>query len=228
VAKRGTIAALAIAAVAAFAITSKKSKKKTEDDVRAGEDDWGVPDSYELTDSGTYVGLTGQAQYRIYEDPEGYFAFEWRADEKDGGGNGYPTQDEAGDALWDELEDQFGPEQHPETGEPPVMPEEERPPEPEPDPEIPAPPEPAGKDDWGISTANELVDTGQFRGQKAEAIWRIYAEPAGTFLYSWKSQIGGGAKKGFATQEDAGNAAFDHMAKLGPYRSFRTQGVGDP
>lgn len=224
-AKKGRLALLAVAAVGLVAVvaTSKKNGKKADDDdKRPGEDDWGVPDTYKMIDSGTYVGLTDQAQWRIYEDPEGYFAFEWRAEEKDGGGSGFPDQNEAGDALWLELQDKFGPEQMPDsgeqipdTGEPLPMPEEERPEEEPDEPEEALPPT-STKDDWGVSTTATVVDEGTYVGEKAEASWRIYESSNGLFFYVYRSPIGGGGKRNFESQQLAGDKLFGHMErKLG-------------
>jgi hypothetical protein len=200
-----------LGAIAAIAMTKKKRDVRVEDEDVTGEDDWGISENNTLADSGTYVGQLGEARWRIYEDPEGYFLFEWRTAEKDGGGSGFPEQDEAGEALWAELQHELGPEVHPETGEPlSEIPEDEPEPEPPDDPTI-------RKDDWGITTTNHVVDTDLYEGRKALAEWRIYETPAGSFFYVYRSPAGGGGKRDFATQDAAGEALFAELEReLGP------------
>jgi hypothetical protein len=205
----GFLLLVGLGALVAVAMTKKRNGAPEDGEV-TGEDDWGISERNTLADSGTYVGQLGGANWRIYEDPEGYFLFEWRTEEKDGGGSGFPDQDEAGEALWAELQHELGPEGPPEMGEPLREPGEE---------EEPGAPtgEPVRKDDWGISTTNVVVDADLYEGQRAVAEWRIYANPAGTFFYVYRSPAGGGGKKGFGTQDEAGEALFAELGReLGP------------
>jgi hypothetical protein len=208
----GFLLLIGLGAIAAVVMTKKRNGAIAENGEVTGEDDWGVSERNTLADSGTYVGQLGGAKWRIYEDPEGYFLFEWRTDDKDGGGSGFPDQDEAGEALWAELQHELGPEgeDHPETGDPPRGPGEEE----EPGAPGGAPPR---KDDWGISTTNVVVDADVYEGQRTVAEWRIYANPAGTFFYVYRSPAGGGGKKDFGTQNEAGEALFAELEReLGP------------